>query len=105
MSQAFILYEDELPDSKAQLQALHLMVGTLLQSSGFDAPDYDALATKTTQYAAKLFKKPDPAWKSNLQPDFNVRSIERFGPDSFAVLQKLDESNRFVQKSAKSTSI
>ena len=59
VSQAFILYEDELPDSKAQLQALHLMVGTLLQSSGFDAPDYDALATKTTQYAAKLFKKPD----------------------------------------------
>ncbi|KAH8074057.1 hypothetical protein JL721_2616 [Aureococcus anophagefferens] len=59
VSQAFILYEDELPDSKAQLQALHLMVGTLLQASGFDAPDYDALATKTTQYAAKLFKKPD----------------------------------------------
>ena len=23
-----------------------------------------------------------PVWKSNLQPDFNVRVIERFGPDS-----------------------
>ena len=43
-------------------------------------------------------------WKSNLQPDFNVRVIERFGPDSFAVLRELDESNRFVQKSAESTS-
>ena len=46
-----------------------------------------------------------PVWKSNLQPDFNVRVIEQFGPDSFAVLRGLDESNRFVQKSAKSTSI
>jgi hypothetical protein len=34
--------------------------------------------------------------KSNLQPDFNVRVIERFGPDSSAVLRGLDESNRFV---------
>ena len=44
-------------------------------------------------------------WNSNIQPDFNVRVIERFGPDSFAVLRELDESNRFVQKSAESTSI
>ena len=41
-------------------------------------------------------------WKSNPQPDFNVRVIER---DSFAVLRELDESDRFVQKSAESTSI
>jgi len=59
VSQAFILYEDELPDSRAQLKALHSMVGALLATTGFDAADYDALATKTTQYAAKLFKKPD----------------------------------------------
>jgi hypothetical protein len=39
-----------------------------------------------------------PVWKPNLQPDFNVRVIERFGPDSFAVLRELDESDRFVQK-------
>ena len=44
-------------------------------------------------------------WIPNLQPEFNVRVIERFGPDSFAVLRELDESNRFVQKSAESTSI
>ena len=46
-----------------------------------------------------------PVWKSNIQPDFNVRVIERFVPDSSAVLRELDESNRFVQKSAESTSI
>ena len=47
----------------------------------------------------------ETVWKSNLQPDFNVRVIERFGPDSFAVLRELDESDRSVQKSAESTSI
>ena len=46
-----------------------------------------------------------PVWKSNLQLDFNMCVIERFGPDSSAVLRELDESNRFVQKSAESTSI
>ena len=59
VSQAFILYEDELTDSKAQLRALVSMVGTLLTCRNFDEGDYDALITKTTQYAAKLLKKPD----------------------------------------------
>mmetsp|Transcript_15259 Transcript_15259/g.22918 ORF Transcript_15259/g.22918 Transcript_15259/m.22918 type:complete len:880 (-) Transcript_15259:6716-9355(-) len=59
VSQAFILYEDELPDSKAQLKALHLMIGSLLATYNFDETDYDALVTKTTQYAAKMLKKPD----------------------------------------------
>ena len=53
VSQAFILYEDELPDSRAQLKALHSMVGALLATTGFDAADYDALATKTTQRARR----------------------------------------------------
>ena len=48
---------------------------------------------------------PGPAWKSNLQPDVNVRVIERIAPESSAELRELDESNRFVQKSAESTSI
>lgn len=57
--QAFILYEDELTDSKAQVRALVSMAGTLLSCEGFDHADYDSLATKTAQYAAKLLKKPD----------------------------------------------
>ena len=59
VSQAFILYEDELPDSKAQVRMLRSMVGTLLGKQNCDAADYDALAAKATQYAAKLFRKPD----------------------------------------------
>ena len=58
-TQASILYEDELTDSKAQLRALISMVGTLLACRNFNQEDYDTLITKTTQYAAKLLKKPD----------------------------------------------
>ena len=46
-----------------------------------------------------------PVWNSNLQPDFNVRICDSFDASSSAVLRELDESNRFVQKSAESTSI
>ena len=44
-------------------------------------------------------------WNSNLQPDFNVRVCDSFDIIIFTVLRELDESNRFVQKSAESTSI
>ncbi len=57
--QASILYEDELTDSRVQVRALSSMVGTLLACRNFSEEDYDTLATKTTQYAAKLLKKPD----------------------------------------------
>ena len=50
-------------------------------------------------------KRYQTAWKSNLQPDFNVRVIERSVPDSSAVLRELAESHRFVQKSAESTAM
>ncbi|CAN0413469.1 unnamed protein product, partial [Discosporangium mesarthrocarpum] len=58
-SQAFILYEDEVTDSKVQVRALVAMVGALVCCVGFDAVDYEALAGRTAQYAAKLLKKPD----------------------------------------------
>ena len=45
------------------------------------------------------------AWKSNLQLDVNVRVCGRFDASSSVVLRELDESHRFVQKSAESTSI
>ena len=35
------------------------MTGTLLECRNFEEGNYDTLITKTTQYAAKLLKKPD----------------------------------------------
>ena len=63
--------------------------------------------TMLSQYPTAL-PTPDPSapvWKSNLQTDFNVRVCDGFDTSSSAVLRELDESNRFVQKSAESTSI
>ena len=60
ISQAFILYEDEMgADSKAQCEALYIMIGTLLTCQQLTQDNYDTLITKTTQYAAKLLKKAD----------------------------------------------
>ena len=56
--------------------------------------------------STSFFEEPRGAvWNSNLQPDFNVRACDGFDARSSAVLRELDESNRFVQKSAESTSI
>ena len=47
----------------------------------------------------------DMVCKSNLQHDFNLSVRDSFDARLSAVLRELDESNRFVQKSAESTSM
>jgi vacuolar protein sorting-associated protein 35 len=59
MTQAFLVYEDEISESKAQVRSITSIVGSLLSCRTFERTDYEALITKTAQYAAKLLKKPD----------------------------------------------
>lgn len=59
MTQAFLVYEDEISESKAQIRSITSIVGSLLSCRTFERADYEALITKTAQYAAKLLKKPD----------------------------------------------
>ena len=59
MTQAFMVYEDEISESSAQIRAITTIVGSLLLCKTFERTDYEALITKTAQYAAKLLKKPD----------------------------------------------
>lgn len=59
MSQAFSLYEDEISDSKAQLAAITLIVGTLEKISCFSEENADPLITQCALAASKLLKKPD----------------------------------------------
>ncbi|KAH1015164.1 hypothetical protein HUJ05_012933 [Dendroctonus ponderosae] len=59
MSQAFSLYEDEISDSKAQLAAITLIVGTVEQISCFSEENSDPLRTQCALAASKLLKKPD----------------------------------------------
>lgn len=59
MSQAFSLYEDEISDSKAQVAAITLIIGTLEQMSCFGEENAEPLKTQCALAASKLLKKPD----------------------------------------------
>lgn len=61
MSQAFLLYEEEVSDSKAQIAAITLIVGTLEQMSCLSEESYTPLASKCALVSSKLMKKPDQA--------------------------------------------
>ncbi|XP_057531759.1 vacuolar protein sorting-associated protein 35B isoform X2 [Amaranthus tricolor] len=58
-TQAFILYEEEIADSKAQFTAIHLIIGTLQKMNVFGVENRDTLTHKATGYSAKLLKKAD----------------------------------------------
>ncbi|KAK3037153.1 hypothetical protein RJ639_031040 [Escallonia herrerae] len=58
-TQAYILYEEEISDSKAQVTAIHLIIGTLQRMHIFGVENRDTLTHKATGYSAKLLKKPD----------------------------------------------
>lgn len=58
-TKAFVLYEEEIVDSKAQVTAIHLIIGTLQRTSVFGVENRDTLTHKATGYSAKLLKKPD----------------------------------------------
>ncbi|KAI9200896.1 hypothetical protein LWI28_014754 [Acer negundo] len=58
-TQAFILYEEEIAHSKAQVTAIHLIIGTLQRMNVFGVENRDTLTHKATGYSAKLLKKPD----------------------------------------------
>ena len=59
MSQAFAIYEDEISDSKAQLAAITLIIGTFERMSCFTEENHEPLQTQCALAASKLLKKPD----------------------------------------------
>jgi vacuolar protein sorting-associated protein 35 len=59
VTQAFIIYEEDISDSKTQFNAITLFIGTLQTLTCFSDDNYDTLVTKTAQQSAKLLKKPD----------------------------------------------
>ena len=75
-----------------------------LDTSALDDADADAARAAARGDLMAVLRSPS-VWKSNLQPDFNVRVCECFNATFSASLRELDESNRSVQKSAESTSI
>lgn len=59
LKEALLTYESDVTNSKAQARVLNKIVGTLLMCRNLPAEDYEALITKTAQYANKLLRKPD----------------------------------------------
>ncbi|KAL4244147.1 Vacuolar protein sorting-associated protein 35 [Abortiporus biennis] len=64
--QAFTVYEDSISESRAQLQAITLIIGTLQGAKVFGEDNYDTLITKAALHGAKLLKKPHQATAVNL---------------------------------------
>eukprot|EP01012_Entosiphon_sulcatum_P012165 TRINITY_DN17599_c0_g1_i2.p1 TRINITY_DN17599_c0_g1~~TRINITY_DN17599_c0_g1_i2.p1 ORF type:complete len:727 (+),score=193.00 TRINITY_DN17599_c0_g1_i2:28-2181(+) len=58
-SRALAIYEEEISDSKTQLQIVTLIIASLQNLKNISADNYDTLATKTCQYSSKLLKKSD----------------------------------------------
>jgi vacuolar protein sorting-associated protein 35 len=60
------VYEDNISESRAQLQAITLIIGTLQGAKVFSTDNYDTLITKAALHGAKLLKKPHQATAVNL---------------------------------------
>lgn len=59
ITQSFLIYEENIADSKAQLAAITLIIGTLQTLRVFGPENQDTLTTKCALYSSKLLKKPD----------------------------------------------
>ena len=82
-----------------------LAMRPLAALAGASALAYVLLALTTPAALPETPALRGAARNSNLQPDVNVRVCDSCDASSSAVLRELDESNRFVQQSAESTSI
>ncbi|KZT09009.1 vacuolar protein sorting-associated protein 35 [Laetiporus sulphureus 93-53] len=64
--QALSVYEDNISESRAQLQAITLIIGTLQGAKIFSVENYDTLISKAALHGARLLKKPHQAAAVNL---------------------------------------
>lgn len=104
--QAFSVYEDSISESRAQLQAITLIIGTLAGAKVFEVDNYDTLITKAALHGAKLLKKSHQAtavglashlwWQEALPPvdvDGEVNSTEKGGKESSSVKEENGEGS------------
>lgn len=56
---AFDIYENGIPDQKAQVEALKMLIGCLDACSSFGEENFDALSSAATKWSIKLLKKSD----------------------------------------------
>eukprot|EP01102_Stenamoeba_stenopodia_P015762 TRINITY_DN5417_c0_g1_i1.p1 TRINITY_DN5417_c0_g1~~TRINITY_DN5417_c0_g1_i1.p1 ORF type:complete len:782 (-),score=196.58 TRINITY_DN5417_c0_g1_i1:138-2483(-) len=59
ITQALIIYENDVTESKAQISTLTLIIASIQTMTCFSEENYDTLVTKNAQYSARLLPKPD----------------------------------------------
>ncbi|KAJ2484569.1 retromer complex subunit Vps35 [Coemansia sp. RSA 2320] len=59
IAQAFTLYEEHINESRAQYQALMLVINALHASRNFSAENYETLVAKCVQHGSRLLKRTD----------------------------------------------
>ncbi|KAJ2500726.1 retromer complex subunit Vps35 [Coemansia sp. RSA 1972] len=59
--QAFTIYEEHINESRAQYQALVLVINALQASRNFSPENYETLAAKCVQHGSRLLKRTDQA--------------------------------------------
>ena len=59
--QAFVIYEESISESRAQLQAITIIIRTLQAARAFGPDNYDTLITKAALHGNRLLKKPQQA--------------------------------------------
>lgn len=64
--QAFTVYEESISESRAQLQAVALIIGTLQGAKVFGTDNFDTLITKAALHGSKLLKKPHQSMAVNV---------------------------------------
>ncbi|PBK91311.1 vacuolar protein sorting-associated protein 35 [Armillaria gallica] len=103
--QAFSVYEDNISDSRAQLQAITLIIGTLSGAKVFGTDNYDTLITKAALHGAKLLKKSHQAtavglashlWWQDLPTPSETADDEYPHRDSKRVLECLQKALRIA---------
>ncbi|KAI3613893.1 hypothetical protein CBS9595_004070 [Malassezia furfur] len=104
--QSFTIYEESISDSRAQLQAIGLIIGTLYKARVFAPDTYDTLSTKAALYSAKLLKRPHQAaavmmashlwWQAALPKDTATPPAHPLVRDGRRVLECLQKALRIA---------
>lgn len=100
--QAFTIYEESISESRAQLQAITLIIGTLQTARVFGTDNYDTLITKAALHGAKLLKKGQQATAVALASHlwWQTEAVGRVGRDdkvrAFSSFRFLDRQDRWL---------
>lgn len=101
--QAFTVFEDCISESRAQLQAITQVIGSLQLSKVFSVDNYDTLITKAALHGAKLLKKPHQAiavhlashlwWQNSVAEEFTSQITESGSSDRQKIVSYLCSSS------------